>query len=363
MSSLSNNTAKIVGSFAKARRDHRWRSQMKDILSKTEAKMEPLSEDREKEIKAYYRRFGFKNIKTDWHQYIYNVIGEYSPLMIPEDFFHSVLERIYNVRGFTAWEDKAFMPFILPDVKFPETICCFVNGYFYDANRNMITKERAKALIMENDVAFAKPTLASGGGKGIMLVDCSKPDEVFDKMQGTSYVVQKRIIQNKEMAAFNPSSVNTEKILSFLFKGEVFVLSAHMRVGAPDSFTDNAGGGKGWIIGIHDDGSTNSYGLNIYGHKRETDYYGQKIDGKILSHHKEICDIIRQSHKLFPYFGLMSWDFCVNDKEEPMLIEYNTGSPMALAYQLTTGPLFGELTDDVLSDASKKLDRLNFNLW
>ncbi len=164
MSSFGDYSAKVIGSLAKTRRDHRWRSQLKEILSKTEAQVTPISSEREKEIRDYYARFGFRNIKTDWHQYIYNVIGEYSPLMIPEDFFHSVLERIYNVRGFTAWEDKAFMPFILPDIKFPETICCFINGYFYDANRKMISKEEAKKRIMDNDVAFAKPTLASGGG-------------------------------------------------------------------------------------------------------------------------------------------------------------------------------------------------------
>lgn len=51
----------------------------------------------------------------------------------------------------------------------------------------------------------------------------------------------------------------------------------------------------------------------------------------------------------------MSWDFCINDKDEVVLIEYNTGYPVALVYQLVTGPFLGELTDMVLLDAASRL--------
>ena len=364
MNVLKTASSATIGEVAKIRRNFRWRKQLKEIQQKTKSTIRPLSYEQLQEIKEYYARFGFRSVKTDWHEYIYSVTGDYSPKMIPEDFFHSILERIYNLRGFTAWEDKAFMPFILDQVKFPETICCCINGYFYDDKRNMITKREACALIQNNHQrAIAKPTLASGGGKGIMLVDCTNPEKVMSEYKGCSFIVQRMITQSIETAALNPSSVNTEKVLSFMFKGQVYILSAHMRVGAPDSFTDNAGGGKGWILGINDDGTTADYGLDIYGNIREKDYYGNPIKGKVLPQHKLICEIIKKSHKFFPYFGFMSWDFCVNDKNEPVLIEYNTGQPMALAYQLTTGTLFGELTDAVLSDASKKLDRLRFNLW
>ena len=315
MGGVNDLTAKAVGYLAKIRKEHHWRSQFNDILGKSVVFNPSLPRELEKEIREYYKKFGFK-IKTDWHQYIYNVTGEYSPLMIPEDFFHSVLERIYNVRGFTAWEDKAFMPFILKDVIFPETICCCVNGYFYDANRDMVSQKTAMKIIMENENAIAKPTLALGGGKGIVLVDCSNPEQTLKSLRGTNFIIQKIIRQSPQMARFNPSSVNTEKIVSFLFQGEVFILSTIVRVGALGSITDNVGEGNGWIIGINDNGEMRSCGLDVYGHIYETDFYGKKIEGTILSHHEEICEIIKRSHKLFPYFGLMSWDFCVNEKNQ-----------------------------------------------
>ncbi|MCR5610596.1 MAG: hypothetical protein K6F68_02005 [Clostridiales bacterium] len=133
-----------------------------------------------------------------------------------------------------------------------------------------------------------------------------------------------------------------------------------MRVGAPGALTDNASGGKVYIFGISEDGQTGEYGVNLFGKKTLNDFYGEPIKGRKLSHHGEICEIIKKAHRSFPYFGFMSWDFCVNDKDEPVLIEYNTGSPEALAYQITTGPLFGDMTDEVLSDAASKMGRIRY---
>lgn len=170
----------------------------------------------------------------------------------------------------------------------------------------------------------------------------------------TNFIVQKRIIQSQETAAFNPSSVNTEKVVSFMFEGEVHILSSIMRVGAEGSITDAAASGKGYFFEIKDDGTAADYGINVFGKRRESDFYGAPIKGRRIAHHKEICDIVRRAHPYFPYFGFMSWDFCVNDKDEVLLIEYNTGYPVALVYQMVTGPFLGEITDVVLADVASR---------
>lgn len=146
--------------------DLRWRKQIKDICKLAEVRIKKLSREQEREIQSYYTRFGFKAVSLDWHKYIYSVTGVFYPKVIPEDFFHRVLENEYNQRSlYRAWENKAYMPRVLPGVKFPETIVCNCNGYYYDKNYAMISEEKAKALVMECGSSFAKPTMASGGEK------------------------------------------------------------------------------------------------------------------------------------------------------------------------------------------------------
>ena len=137
---MSSITSKAIKIAQRKSSDHRWKQQLRECEKKIEQPVQSLSHNQIREIRDYYSQFGFKSVSTDWHRYIYSVSGEYSPKFIPEDFFHGVLENTYNNRSFYgAWEDKAFMPHILDCVNFPETICCNVNGYYYDKTRKLIT--------------------------------------------------------------------------------------------------------------------------------------------------------------------------------------------------------------------------------
>ena len=130
---MSNLIPKVMEIAYRKSSDYRWKSQLRKCEKNINQPLQSLSRDQISEIKEYYSQFWFNSISTDWHRYIFSVSGEYSPKYIPEDFFHGVLEKTYNYRRFYgAWEDKAFMSNILDYANFPETICCNVNGYFYD---------------------------------------------------------------------------------------------------------------------------------------------------------------------------------------------------------------------------------------
>ena len=312
----------------------------------------PLTAEQKKEIIDYYASFGFDNIRTDWHEYIQSVSGRYSPKMVPDYFYHNVLERIYNDKRMQGWEDKATMHLFLPDVSFPETLVVNMHGYYCDADRNIISLDQVLNIIKDEGMLFAKPSRASGGGRNAAIITPENAVDILKKLE-KNFVLQRVIRQSDELAVFNPSSVNTEKMLSFLYKGEVFILASFLRVGAPDSIVDNASGGKGFTIGIQEDGSLEPIGLNIRGEKRTNDYSGNSLVNRRLSHHREICDIIRKAHVKLPYFGFVSWDFCVTDKDEPLLIEYNVSNAEIMVNQSASGPLLGDMLDDVLADARK----------
>ncbi len=59
-----------AGKIAKAKSDCRWNKSLQGVLKNAEWPIKSLSTEQIKDIKTYYSQFGFKNIKTNWHEYI-----------------------------------------------------------------------------------------------------------------------------------------------------------------------------------------------------------------------------------------------------------------------------------------------------
>ena len=69
------------------------------------------------------------------------------------------------------------------------------------------------------------------------------------------------------------------------------------------------------------------------------------------------CSQIKKAHKMLSRFGIISWDFAVDENSEPILIEYNLNYPDVMIYQMNNGPLFGDLTQTILEDVREKLKK------
>ena len=55
-----------------------------------------------------------------------------------------------------------------------------------------------------------------------------------------------------------------------------------------------------------------------------------------------------------PYFGLISWDFTVDQEENPVMIELNLRWCGLNFHQLHHGPLFGDRTTEILNKVTNK---------
>ena len=49
-----------------------------------------------------------------------------------------------------------------------------------------------------------------------------------------NFIVQEAVKQHAVLAALNPSSLNTIRVVSFLFEGTIYILSSILRMGASD---------------------------------------------------------------------------------------------------------------------------------
>lgn len=308
-----------------------------------------LSKEQEKSVRDFYKKYGFYDVDLRWHRYIYAHTGKFDVKFIPEDFYHNVIERILAKKK-SEWEDKSYMSRFLPIANFPGCIVRNVNGYYINNDEKIISKNEAVKLIKNSsEKIIIKPTKQSGSGKGVSLIDIDSFD--INNIENTykkDFIFQTKIKQHKIHGSFNESSVNTEKIISMLFNGKVYILTSILRVGAPGSIVDTASTGSGYTVGINDDGRLNCEGYTIFGKSIFENAAKQKLSEIVLPAHTIILDKIREYHEYMPYFGIISWDFAVNENGMPILIEYNLGYPDVMIYQMNNGALFGDKTEDVL---------------
>ena len=106
----------------------------------------------------------------------------------------------------------------------------------------------------EKHGVFVKKKVNGAMGRDVELIDIRKegsgPESFFAELESTGkYLIEELIVQDKETAVFNESSVNTVKFLSFLTSKGVRIPYCFMKCGRKGSFVDNGGSG-GILVGI-----------------------------------------------------------------------------------------------------------------
>ena len=78
-----------------------------------------------------------------------------------------------------------------------------------------------------------------------------------------------------------------------------------------------------------------------------------KFEGYQIPKYSEAVDLCKKLHTELLYFDLVSWDIAISSQSEVYLIEYNILGPSIDLHQLSNGPLFGDLTDEVIASLSQ----------
>ena len=336
------------------RLDFHFKKELDIVKKQSSVEVNSLIPDMAEQVRDFYKSFGFVNIDLRWHEYLYAVTGQHYVSYIPENFYHCVIEPLYT-RGSVDLEDKSYMCRMLPGIRMVPNVIKNVKGVFFDEEDNILSLDTSLNLLnqLDHDLII-KPSRHSGGGRGVRLIKAHEFNKTILDEYNSDFVVQLCIAQHHQYNEFNPSSVNTERIVSLFFEGEVHILSAILRVGAPGSHTDTASTGRGYTIGITENGQLNKLGYTVFGDRRNENAAGRKFEDIKLVAHAKICEEIKKAHKLLSRFGVISWDFAVDENGDPVLIEYNLNYPDVMIYQMNNGPLFGNLTETILKDVRKR---------
>ena len=233
----------------------------------------------------------------------------------------------------------------------PKTIVKRIAGYYYDGDgEHLVSREEAVALCKEEEHLIIKPS-ESQQGHGIHFYDHDDPnsmqiDDIFDDISG-GFVAQQIVKQHPDLAKLNANTVNTVRLLSFHFKGEVHILSAQLRIGGPGARIDNVSAG-GSACAVYPNGWLHDKSVTRQSTWTDETPNGIKLKTVRIPNYEGIIEAIKRAHCQLPHFNIVGWDFAVGEDGTPIMVEYNT---MPGQNQIGgRAPTFGDMTDEVLDE-------------
>lgn len=329
-----------------------------------------LSKIQVEEIQDYWQTHFGQKITTLWHEFFLARTGNFSPKYIPTSVWRSSIVYTLNYHRFAdTYSDKGFYDTLLPNVCHPKTFVKCVNGYFY-TDRVPISKEDALRLCSNLDSAIIKPTLGGTWGNGVSLIQ-TKDGKVVNKEKtntveqlfsqyGRSFIVQEKIEQHPAMAALNPDSVNTLRVMTYRNEKEVVVLYSVIRIGRKGKSVDNetAGGIKADVD--LDTGRIKGYatGTPKEGLIYKTDC-GTELENYQIPCYDALLNKAKELHLQLPYLNIIGWDFTIGSNNEPIMIEFNICPDLS---QVAHGPAFGDYTEEILHLAKERPNTRGFIL-
>ena len=314
-----------------------------------------LDKEYKKGIKSYWKKY---NLKTNLKELAFysEINNNKSPKYITKRMYHSIIEpSLNNIIYAESFSNKNYLERLLKEAHLPFTFLRKINGTLLNKDYEIITIDEAYKIIQNepNEMVF-KPAVESCGGAGINFFDKNISKELFLRMIDIDdFIIQRKIRQHSELEKYNDSSINTVRVLSLLFNGEVKVLYMVLRVGKKGMKLDNASAGGIQIV-VKNDGYFSDYITTIDHNKASKEICEMFRDQKMPFYH-EIVDEVKKLHPKLAVCGLIGWDITIDEDGTPIVIETNLlDIGMTDKSQRVNGPLFGELTDDILQEIAKK---------
>lgn len=290
-----------------------------------------LTKAQKKEVNDFYISMIGKKVPLYCHEFFYSRTGIFTKEYIPKDFYSLELRPRANVFKFQeAYDDKNILDIILAGENVVHTILKNINGYYYFEGKP-VSEAEAITLCQNMDNVIIKPSMKTQGtGVKLLTISNGKTNindmtigDLF-KQYNHNFLIQECIKQHKDLAALNPTSVNTMRILTYRSGIEILIAYSVIRIGRKGQITDNQCSG-GISTTITKDGKLlrEAFGGFSEDNVKTTDT-GITLEGYQLPSYDKAIEFVKRLHMRLPYFNLIGWDVSIEENGEPILIEYNT---------------------------------------
>lgn len=321
-----------------------------------------LTKEEKQHIDKIFKVNYGKKIHYIWHKYYTAYTGNFDKNYFPELLYIPRFEYYMNFdKAYcSVFEDKNILPLIASNVnvKMPKTIISCSYGIYKDENYVIKTKEEVIKFIEDIGSCFAKPSIDSDSGRGCMLLDIENGIDKYSKKScediitslGENFVIQEVIKCHSSLSKLYSQSVNTFRIITYRWKNEILTTYSFLRMGRNNNYLDNAHSG-GIFIAIDNDGSLHNIAFTEFNEK----YYSHpntkvKFKDYRINLFPKVLEAAKKMHSMLPQLGIINWDFTIDEKGEPVLIEANITGGGIWAPQMAHGKgAFGDKTEEILS--------------
>lgn len=314
-----------------------------------------LTPDQKREIDDFYLTNYGRKIPYDWHRYYAAHSGVFDVRYFPEILFHGYFERFMNPEDAynQVLSDKNFLPYVAQaaGVPVPRTVVSFSKGLYRDGQGGLLCREDALDILKNCGKLFCKPSRGSCGGHGCFCMDFGETEDAGAALErlGGEFVIQELLDCAPSIKRLYPGAVNTFRVVSYRWKETFYTMPSVMRTGRGGSIVDNASSG-GMFVSISDDGVLQGKAVTI-DNQKFTEHPDTHVafDGYRIEGFEKVREAAVRMHTMLPAVGVIGWDFTLDDKGRPLLVEANIMRVIYYFCQMASGvPAFGERTAEVL---------------
>ena len=331
----------------------------------------PINKYEKEEIDAFWDKFLKPELRDKLVDYrFYDVFknlnqnrGHRLSYYIPDTFYYAYVDDYFaNPRFSKPCDDKNLYDLYFHDVYQPRTIFRKVDDFLLDSDYKAISLTEAIARSRNEGEVILKTGKFTSGGHGILFWNAAidSEEKLVDFLQSSNDIICQEVIkQHPAMSILNPSSVNTIRLFTFAFKGEIHMLSSFVRFGGKGSRVDNSHSG-GLACGLEKDGRLKATAFDLSANKYDYRPQGKSLDEIVVpNYHKCVGMAIRLAKRFVSITHMISWDFAIDEIGDPILIEFGVSFGGLNFHQICNGPIFGDMTEEVIAEVFKHSFTLN----
>jgi len=313
-----------------------------------------LTKAQKKEVQDFYKSMIGKKVPLYCHEYFYSRTGHFTKEYIPNNIYHCELvpkANQHRLQG--AFGDKNMCDFLFPGENIAHSILKNMNGYYYYEGKP-VSEEEAIRLCQNMERVVIKPSRESQGQgvqlfsskNGVTDIGGKTVAQLFNEYK-KNFLVQDWVRQHKGMAALNPTSVNTLRVLSYRSGMEVLIIYSVVRIGRSGSVIDNqCAGGISTTVD-----KKGRLGRTAFGGYAEDDILktdtGVLLEGYQVPSYDKAVEMVKRLHLKLPFFDIVGWDVAIQEDGEPVLIEFNTNPGLS---QSAFKSGMGEYTERIIRE-------------
>lgn len=228
--------------------------------------------------------------------------------------------------------DKRYQERLTNKVLFNSLYSGFINREWIELTPT--NYQSAEELLEKKNTLIAKPFHLSGG-RGIHLINNSRQ---ISKIINEHYILEEVVKNHERIGAFS-DCLNTVRIYTLLKDDGVLILSSCLRIGAPNSITDNMHTGGHCVSIDWETGFINSTGKTYTGIEyNKNPLTGEEYIGIQIPNWDLLKNAVINICKVTPQCKYCAWDFAITNHGVEV-IEGNV-DPDPTLLQLVSGPCF-----------------------